>query len=129
MDEDTGKGMGKKVLVGVSDLFFQAKIAETAKHLGVDLVFARNFDLVMERVAAEPPALLILDLNSDPCKPLEVLARLKADPARQGVPVLAFLSHVQTELKQQAAAAGCDRILPRSTFSATLPEILAPYAR
>ena len=121
--------MGQKVLVGVSDLFFQAKIAETAKHLGVDLIFARNFDLVMERVAAEPPALLILDLNSDPCKPLEVLARVKADPALRAVPILAFLSHVQTELKQQAAAAGCDQILPRSAFSANLPEILKPYAK
>lgn len=121
--------MGRKVLVGVSDLFFQAKIAETAKHLGVDLAFARNFDLVMERVAAEPPALLILDLNSEPCKPLEVVARVKADPALQGVPVLAFLSHVQTELKQQAAAAGCDQILPRSAFSANLSEILKPYAK
>src|SRR3972149_4634677 len=120
--------MGQKVLVGVSDLFFQAKIAETAKHLGVDLIFARNFDLVMERVAAEPPALLILDLNSAPCKPLEVLARVKADPALRAVPILAFLSHVQTELKQQAAAAGCGQILPRSAFSANLPEILKPYA-
>ena len=99
------------------------------RSLGVDLAFARSFDLVMERVAAEPPALLILDLNSEPCKPLEVLTRLKADPALQGVPVLAFLSHVQTELKQQAVAAGCDQILPRSAFSANLPEILAPYAR
>jgi CheY-like chemotaxis protein len=120
--------MGQKVLAGVSDLFFQAKIAETAKHLGVDLAFARSFDQVMERVAAEPPALLILDLNADPCRPLEVVARLKADPALQGVPVLAYLSHVQAELKRQAEAAGCDRILPRSAFSANLPEILKPYA-
>jgi hypothetical protein len=43
--------------------------------------------------------------------------------------VLGFLSHVQHDLKAAAAEAGCDRILPRSAFTAELPDILRPYAR
>ena len=38
--------------------------------------------------------------------------------------VIAFGAHVQTELLEEARNAGCDDVMPRSKFSATLPEIL-----
>jgi CheY-like chemotaxis protein len=72
---------------------------------------------------------VIFDLNSLGCRPLEAIRRLKADPALKETAVLGFLSHVQHDLKAAAAEAGCDRILPRSAFTAELPDILRPYAR
>jgi hypothetical protein len=41
---------------------------------------------------------------------------------------LGFFSHVHRDLKAAAAEAGCDEVLPRSTFTAQLPEILRQYA-
>ena len=38
--------------------------------------------------------------------------------------VVAYLSHVQVELAAAAKEAGADTVLPRSAFSAKLPEIL-----
>jgi CheY-like chemotaxis protein len=41
------------------------------------------------------------------------------------IPVVAFLSHVQTELAEKARAAGCREVVPRSIFTRDLATILA----
>ncbi|MCU1342143.1 MAG: hypothetical protein JWN92_1566, partial [Candidatus Acidoferrum typicum] len=38
--------------------------------------------------------------------------------------VIAFLSHVQTELAERARAAGCQDVMPRSKFTQNLAAIL-----
>lgn len=119
--------MGAKVLAAVDDLFFSAKIAETARHLGVPVAIVPGFEEVLPRIRQEHPALVVLDLNSRRCRPLEVIRALKADPDLKAVPILGFLSHVQADLRQEAAEAGCDTILPRSAFSERLPDLLKPF--
>ena len=109
-----------KVVAMVDDLFFLAKISQTAKQIGVDLETAGNMDLLLEK-ASTNPALILLDLNSR-AGALEALRRLRA--AGNQTPVVAFLSHVQTELAEQARAAGCTEIMPRSKFTQDLAAIL-----
>ena len=119
--------MNQSVLVAVDDLFFSSKIAETAKQLGIPIKFARSQDEVIARALTEKPALLIIDLNSTHCKPIETIGQLKEDVDLRHIPVVGFLSHVQADLKVKATTAGCDRVLPRSVFTANLPKILAEY--
>jgi len=110
-----------RVLALVDDLFFRAKIIETARQVGVELAcFATPQDLVDEALA-KPPALVVLDLNAgnNPLQALEQLAR------GNSMPLIAFLSHVQTELAERARQAGCTAVMPRSQFSKELPAILA----
>jgi len=116
-----------RVLAAVEDLFFGAKILETAQRLQVPLGLARTPDELITAARADRPALIILDLNAQACRPLETLRQLKADPDLRDIPTLGFFSHVQHDLKVAAAEAGCDRILPRSAFAATLPEILRAH--
>jgi len=113
-----------RVLAAVDDLFFWTKIEAAARHLGVRLQHATDAAQFEEKLATEVPDLIILDLNSEACAPMAVLRRVKSDQKLKAIPVVGFLSHVQVELAQSAIAAGCDRVLPRSKFSATLPEIL-----
>src|SRR5882762_6477727 len=56
-------------------------------------------------------------------QPIAAIQRLRAE--KNGVRVVAFLSHVQTELAAQARAAGCDEVMPRSVFTQNLAAILA----
>jgi DNA-binding NarL/FixJ family response regulator len=108
------------VLALVDDLFFQAKMMETARHVGVPLrVFSSGAALV-EAAAAQAPALVLVDLNARQ----GALEGLKQLCAAGQAPVVAFLSHVQTDLAAQARAAGCQQVLPRSQFTAELAEIL-----
>lgn len=111
--------MGRVVAL-MDDLFFQMKLAETAKQLGVEVKVATNGDAFLGLMASEPK-LVIVDLNAR-SQPLEAIEKLRQ--TRKDVRVVGFLSHVQTELAAQAKAAGCDEVLPRSGFTQNLAAIL-----
>ena len=119
--------MKQTVLVAVDDLFFSSKITETAKQLGIPLQFARSQDEVIARALTDKPALIIVDLNSTRCKPIETIGQIKEDPDLRHIPVVGFLSHIQADLKVKATMVGCDRVLPRSVFTTNLPKILGEY--
>ena len=111
--------MGRVVAL-MDDLFFQMKIAETAKHLGLEFKVATNAEALMG-LLNPAPKLLIVDLNAR-SQPLAAIQRLRAE--KNGVRIIAFLSHVQRELAEQAQAAGCDEVMPRSSFTQNLAAIL-----
>ncbi len=119
--------MKQAVLIAVDDLFFASKITEVARHLGVPLLFARSQDEVIARALSEKPALVIFDLNSSLCNPIETIGQIKEDADLRHIPIVGFLSHVQADLKVKATMAGCDRVMPRSVFAAHLPKILGEY--
>jgi DNA-binding NarL/FixJ family response regulator len=105
----------------MDDLFFQMKLAETAKQLGVEVKVATNGDAFLELMASEPK-LVIVDLNAR-SQPIAAIQKLRE--TYKDVRVVAFLSHVQTELAAQAQAAGCNEVLPRSSFTQNLAAILS----
>jgi DNA-binding NarL/FixJ family response regulator len=105
----------------MDDLFFQMKLAETAKHLGVEVKVAGTVEALLPLLDANAK-LLIVDLNSRN-QPIATIQRLRAE--KNNVRVVAFLSHVQTDLAAQARAAGCDEVMPRSAFTQNLATILA----
>jgi DNA-binding NarL/FixJ family response regulator len=110
-----------QVLALVDDLFFQAKILETAKHLGIAVRTSNSGDALLGEIAKEAPKLVIVDLNARGA-PLHAIERVRA--AAPSLALIAFLSHVQTELAQQARAAGCTEVMPRSQFTRELASIL-----
>ena len=112
------------VLAAVDDLLFSSKIRTTAKQAGVDVVFARSPQEILDQVKARKPSLVLFDLNSAKTDPVATIAALKADPGLGASRVLAFASHVHTELIASARSAGADQVLPRSAFAANLADIL-----
>jgi DNA-binding NarL/FixJ family response regulator len=112
--------MGRIVAL-MDDLFFQMKVAETAKHLGLELKVATNGDALLGLL--EPvPNLVIVDLNA-PSQPPPAIERVRA--AQKDLRVVGFLSHVQRDLAAQAQAAGCNEVMPRSAFTQNLSAILS----
>ncbi len=116
----------RRVLAVVPDLFFAAKIEAVAKAAGVPIAFAAPA-AAAAACAADPPALVLLDLHAGPGVPALVRA-LKASPATRGVPLVGFHSHVDVATREAALEAGLDRALPRSAFVARLPALLAGEA-
>ena len=109
-----------RVAALIDDLFFQLNVAETAKQLGIEFKVATNPDALFTLL--EPPTkLVIVDLNSRN-QPVATIERLRA--TQKELRVVAFLSHVQTELAAQARAAGCLEVMPRSVFTQNLAAIL-----
>jgi len=111
-----------RVAALMDDLFFQMKIAETAKHLGLEFKVAGNAE-ALAALLDPPTKLVIVDLNSRN-HPVATIERLRA--THKELRVVAFLSHVQTELAAQARAAGCQEVMPRSLFTQNLAAILQP---
>ncbi len=112
------------ILCAVDDLLFSIKIKTAAKALGVDVFFERSADQVVPRIREKRPTLVILDLNSATLRPLEAIAQLKAAADVSSIPILGYVSHVQTELISAARQAGIDEVLARSAFSQQLGQIL-----
>ena len=112
--------MGKVVAL-MDDLFFQMKVAETAKQLGVEFKVAANAEALLSALETSPQ-LVIVDLNAR-SNPIEAIEKLRG--TKNEVRVVAFLSHVQTELAARAQAAGCSEVLPRSAFTQNLAAILS----
>ena len=113
-----------KILAVVDDLFFVVKINDSAKRAGLTCEFLKSADALIEKAQAERPLLIILDLNATSVQAVPLITKLKAAEALKGLSILAFVSHVQGELKQSAHDAGASMVLARSAFSANLPQIL-----
>ncbi|PSH04579.1 MAG: hypothetical protein CXZ00_07115 [Acidobacteria bacterium] len=113
----------------VDDLFFVAKIQETARKLNVKVAFVKTDKEFTELVALseEKPALVIIDLNHHTVKPLTIIPKLRSKFKKE-TSIIGFLSHLQGELKMKAHEAGCDMVLPRSAFSQNLPQLLRRHA-
>ena len=110
-----------RVVAYMDDLFFQMKLAETAKHLHIEVKVAASPDALLE-LMDPPPKLVIVDLNARNA-PLQAVQRLREQ--QPTLPIIGFLSHVQTDLAAQAKAAGFQQVIPRSQFTTHLPQILA----
>ena len=110
-------------IVLIDDLFFQAKLLETAKQTGTTLETVATGDQLVKAAALSPSALIIVDLNArqGACEAIEKLGANDSGNPRH---IIAFLSHVQTELAERARAAGCQDVMPRSKFTQNLAAIL-----
>jgi DNA-binding NarL/FixJ family response regulator len=109
-----------RVIALMDDLFFQMKLAETAKHLGVEIKVATNAD-ALQTLLDPLPKLVVIDLKArrNPIAAVQQLRHSYPD-----LRIVAFLSHVQRDLAAQAQAAGCTEVLPRSAFTQNLAAIL-----
>jgi hypothetical protein len=119
-----------KIYFFIEDLFFTAKIQETARKLGVKVAFIKN---EKEQIAAltggeedDRPGLIVFDLNNANAKPLTLIPKLKTK-LKKSTSIVGFLSHLQGDLKAKAVEAGCDTVMPRAAFSQNLPNLLRRY--
>jgi CheY-like chemotaxis protein len=116
-----------RIFCFIDDLFFMAKIQETARKLGVKVAFVKADKDIVSKLANVPeearPSLIVFDLNNANAKPLTLVPRIKSK-LKRGTSVIGFLSHLQGDLKVKALEAGCDMVMPRSAFSQNLPNLL-----
>ncbi|HYR46546.1 MAG TPA: hypothetical protein VER78_06035 [Thermoanaerobaculia bacterium] len=113
--------MNRILVASVEDLFFRSKIEATARHLNVPVKFADSRSL-LKACREGNTAAVLLDLGNG--TPLETVRTLREDKATRELPIIGFLSHVDRELARQAEQAGVTRVMPRSQFSETLPDLM-----
>ncbi len=82
-----------RIFFFIEDLFFLAKIQETAKKLGVKVGFLKADKDIVARLTNVPeeerPSLIVFDLNNAGAKPLTLIPKIKAK-LKRGTSVIGF---------------------------------------
>ncbi|MGH9443195.1 MAG: hypothetical protein ACRD16_13080 [Thermoanaerobaculia bacterium] len=115
--------MQKRIVAHVEDLMFRAKIDAAGRNLNIPVEFVAKLDDLPQACAGEPAALFV-ELSESV---LPAISRLKKGASTRSVPIVGFLSHVDKKLSEEARASGTDRVLPRSQFSETLPDLILEF--
>jgi hypothetical protein len=107
----------------IEDLFFLAKIQETARKLGVKVGFVKGDKETVAKLTGggedQRPSLIVFDLNNANAKPLTLIPKIKAK-LKRGTSVIGFLSHLQGDLKAKAIESNCEMVIPLAELSQDL---------
>lgn len=116
--------MNRTVLAVVDDMIFASKIRAVAHAVDMNVRFSRSKESAVRDANAMMPELIVVDLHSRQVDPLELARELKAEQTTHKSLLLGFYSHVETQLRDDALAAGYDQVVPRSVFVKDLEKIL-----
>jgi hypothetical protein len=109
-----------RILAFIPDLLFGSNVVGALRAAGHEPVLVSAPDQVKRELASAD--LLIVDLTADAPERIEQLV----GPGGWGsVPVLAFYSHVETEVRAQAERAGFDLVVPRSRMAREGADLVA----
>ena len=117
--------MSQTVISVVDDMFFASKIRAVAEAVGAEISSPRSLEAIVAKARELKPRSMLVDLHNQRIDPFALARELKSDEELRAITLIGFFSHVETELQQNAKAAGFDRVIPRSVFARDLPEILA----
>ena len=112
------------ILALVKDLFFISKIEESAKQLNKEIRFVKSKDELEEFFDNQNINLIIIDLNFNEIKPLETIQKIKNAKTLMNKKIIAYCSHVQTELMNNARELGIE-VMPKYLFTKKLPVFLS----
>jgi hypothetical protein len=108
------------------DLIFTTKVKGTAEALGYRILVASDQSLAVSLIEKWNPRVVLVDLTAgDVAAPVALRAYLKL--AGPDAWFVAFGPHVEADALVVAKAAGCQVVMPRSKFSAELPDLLRRY--
>ena len=110
------------VVACITDLFFQSKVVETARHLRVDLTIAASETKLDEVIREDAGSTFLVDLCFGNMHGVEVVKRIRRELPEARV--VAFAPHVEEGLLDGARQAGATDVMSRAKFTKALPEIL-----
>jgi CheY-like chemotaxis protein len=117
--------MTSAVLGLLTDLFFSARIRETARQLGLPCEILSDPAAFLARAREAAPRVAIVDMNLKSGDAAGAVRALRGDPATRGIPIVGYLFDAQEELMAAAEGAGCDRVLSRGQLTRMLPDLLS----
>jgi len=111
----------------LNDLIFSTKIVSTGQSLGVDVRAVTSAEALEAALGEGGVKLVIVDMDAPVDVAVEALRRAAGHASKPTT--IAFYSHVRTDHAAAASDAGAALIMPRSKFSAELPQLLSQYCK
>jgi hypothetical protein len=100
-----------RVVAYIPDLLFGSTVVEGLRAAGHEPVLVGDPDVMRRELATAE--VLVVDLTVDPEDRIKAVRGAVPD----GVRTLAFYSHVEGEVREQALQAGFDLVVPRSRMA------------
>ena len=92
---------------------------------GYEVRTAADAEEAIALLASFEPRLILMDLQLPGMDGLELTRRLKADPARRQVVVVALTAYAMKGDEDRARAAGCDGYISKPIDTEALPRVVA----
>jgi CheY-like chemotaxis protein len=118
---------GEPVLV-VDDNPQNLKLARVLLTIeGYEVRTAADAEEALRVLESFAPRLILMDLQLPGMDGLELTRRLKADPARRGIIVIALTAYAMKGDREKALAAGCDGYVSKPIDTVALPRLIAEH--
>lgn len=99
------------------------------KRHGYEVRTAADADQALEILAGFVPQLIMMDLQLPGMDGLELTRRLKADPERRDILIIALTAYAMKGDEERAREAGCDGYVSKPIDTRSLPALIARYLR
>lgn len=112
-----------RILALEKDLFFSVKMRDTLRHHGMEVTTVRTLPAIEQRLSAtgdERPDLVIVNTATQGVNWEAAIRQARA----QGLPVLAFGSHMDLDARARALAAGAGKVVANSKFTSDMPGLI-----
>ena len=94
---------------------------------GYEVRTAGDAEQALELLESFRPRLILMDLQLPGMDGLELTRRLKADPTRRDIAVIALTAYAMTGDEEKARAAGCDGYVTKPIDTEQLPRLVADH--
>ncbi|HLI07113.1 MAG TPA: hypothetical protein VKV40_11150 [Ktedonobacteraceae bacterium] len=115
--------MSIRILALEKDLFFAVKMRDTLRHHGMEVITVRTLPAFEQQLALsgdERPALAIVNTATQGINWEAAIRQAR----EQGLPVLAFGSHMDLEARAKALQAGAGKVVANSKFTSDMPGLV-----
>ena len=112
----SGRGDAQSLLVVEDDPAAREMVQRTLEREGWQVATAENGRVALERVAAHPPALVLLDLMMPEMDGFEFLQRLRQMPEGRDVPVIVLTAKELTPEDTRLLHDGVEKILKKGAY-------------
>jgi two-component system, cell cycle response regulator DivK len=88
---------------------------------------ANDAEEALQVLSTFAPELILMDIQLPGIDGLELTRRLKADPVRREIGIIALTAYAMKGDEEKAIAAGCDGYITKPIDPDTLPSLIAEY--
>jgi DNA-binding response OmpR family regulator len=106
-----------RALVLTADLLFGSNVQGMLAADGHRVELAGNEGALRESLIAEPAQIVIADLTDNELEGVQSVRELREEGFLDGVPLLAYYSHVEPGVRELAEQEGFDLVVPRSRMA------------
>jgi CheY-like chemotaxis protein len=121
--------MTARILVVEDNALNLKLVRDVLEYHGYDVVAARSGEDGLQAARADPPDLVLMDLQLPGMDGTEALRRLRQEPFGRGIPVIAVTAFAMAADRERVALAGFDGHIEKPIDITAFPGLIDDYLR